>query len=234
MSLRTKYSGKQKILAEMKLFWATTIDGYENWFVVAETEEKAAQFHEFSEGFNSGDAKAKYVCNIPKNLIERYEINEANWPSHQLLNELGGKIITEDNPRKVNFGGKIYTEGTFSEMMFIKDIDNVAGVYIIKNQNTKKYKIGITKNLKKRIKQFSTGNPENIKIVYFIKTKHYKSLEVHLHEIFKNYRIGGEWFNFSDEKLSEIENNFELLQHRAPSDFKVYNIKNVSIQGRVY
>ena len=180
----------------MKLFWVTTPCHYEDWFAVAENKKQAEQFHEFAEGFNPGYAKAKFICDISKDLVRRYNLVESNWPNHKLLTELGGKIITEDNPRKVNFGGVIYREGTCTEGIFFDEFGSKSGVYVIRIQNTEKYKIGETKNLKRRIQQLSTGNPENIKIVYFIATKSYNSLEKHLHKNFSEFRIGGEWFKF--------------------------------------
>jgi hypothetical protein len=221
-------------LYDMKLYWATTQDGYENWFVFAESCEGAADFHESAEGFNPGDASAQYICDISEDLIRKYKLIDAGWPNHELLKDLGGKIITESNPRKVNINGRIYIEGTFSEGIFFDSEDELTGVYVIKIQNTDKYKIGKTTNLKKRIKQFATGNPENIKIVYFVETKHYQSLEKHLHELFKNERIGGEWFLFDKEKLEDVEANLALLQVSEPEYFKIYNVKKISIQGRVY
>jgi hypothetical protein len=218
----------------MKLYWATTTDGYEDWFVVAKSKKEAAEFHEYAEGFDPEYANAKLICSIPKELIEKYKINEANWPSLELIGELGGKIISDANPRRVNFNGKIYKEGTFTESIFFDSIVSDAGVYVLNIQKTDKYKIGISQNIRKRIKQFETGNPENIKVVFYVETAHYKSLEKKLHEIFKNDRIGGEWFLFDEERLEELETNLIYLQSKAPNDFKFYNVKALSIQGRVY
>ena len=166
-------------------------------------------------------------------LVKKYDLKDSNWPSHELIEELGGKIFSTSNPRKVNFSGKIYTEGNCVDAVFFREFGKKAGVYVIKVQNTIKYKIGITKNLKRRLKEFSTGNPENIKIVYFIETIHYQSLEKHLHEIFKEYRTSGEWFSLDDDTMEIVEANLALLNMRAPSEFKVYNLKDVSIQTRV-
>lgn len=77
-------------------------------------------------------------------------------------------------------------------------------------------------------------NPDSIKIVYFVKSEHYLSLERHLHQIFKEERIRGEWFIFDDTKLSELETNLYLLQSKAPNDFVVYNIMKTSIQGGTF
>ncbi len=95
----------------MKLYWATTKQGSENWFIVANSEEEAADCHEAFEGFATKTANAKFVYEIPKNLIVKYNLIEPQWPSHELINDLGGKIITQDNPRKANFNGLIFIEG---------------------------------------------------------------------------------------------------------------------------
>ncbi len=121
-----------------------------------------------------------------------------------------------------------------TEPIFFNEIGGEKGVYVIKMQNTEKYKIGKTIDLKRRLKQFSTGNPENIKITYFIATEHYKSLEKHLHEVFNDSRISGEWFSFNEERLQELESHLSLLQSDQSKAFKVYNLKHVSMIAGVY
>ena len=101
-------------------------------------------------------------------------------------------------------------------------------------QNAEQYKIGITTNLSLRLKQIRSLNPYNIKLVYFVATEHYRSLESHLHKVFKVYRGNGEWFNFKDDDLHELELNLLYLENKGKGMFKFYNIKNLSIHGEQY
>lgn len=218
----------------MKLYWATTRNGYEDWFIVAENKQAAEQHHELAEGFGEGDATAKLVCDIPNNLIQKYKLEEAKWPSHKLIRELGGKIITESCPRRVNFNGKIYKEGNFTEAMFLDYIQNIKGVYVVNEQGTDKYKIGKTKDLRQRLKAFLTTNSNNIKIVFFVETNHYQSLETHLHDLFKMERIGGEWFLLDDEKLANLKNCLAYLNTRAPNDFHACDVMATAMQGNTF
>lgn len=217
-----------------KLYWVTTTCHYEDWFAIAKSLKQAKSFHEDAEGFNPGDANAKFIYSIPDEFVKKYKIKKPNWPSHELLIDLGGKVITEDNPRKVNFNGIVYKEGTCTEAIFFDDLGKQSGVYIIRIQNTNKYKIGLTKNLRRRIKQFSTGNPENLKIDYFIATKRYKQLEIELHKTFEQYRIGGEWFLFDEKGLLEVNIELAKLMKNQADEYDFYNLKAVSIQARVY
>lgn len=182
---------------DMRLYWVTTPDGFEDWFACASSKRRAQEFHEDSEGYGENYASARLVCEISSNLVEKYELNEECWPSHELLYDLGCVLASEYNPRVVNYKGKVFVEGTFTEAMILQDIGKSAGD-VIKVQNREKYKIGITSNLKKRMEQFRTGNPFNIKLLYFIKTGHYKSLEIHLHTTYKKNRIRREWFILDD------------------------------------
>lgn len=219
----------------MNLYWVTTPDGCENWFVFAKTKKLAEEFHENAEGYDLNDATAKKICKIPTVLYDKSDLllEESGWPSHELLKKLGGKFDSEDNPRLINFFGKVYIEGTFTEKMFFNDIKISSGVYVIKVQNSSKYKIGRTINIKKRIKQFSTGNPFNIKLLYFIETINYKKLEKNLHNILKQFRIKGEWFNFEDNDLVELESAIAQYTEKS-NENKLYNIKITSLHGRVY
>jgi len=71
-------------------------------------------------------------------------------------------------------------------------------VYLLKS-NVKEhivYKIGRTKrDVQKRIKELSTGNPGKITIEYVIETKNSSKLESALHGHFSHCRINNEWFN---------------------------------------
>jgi hypothetical protein len=90
----------------MKLYWVTTEDHDEDWFIVASSAEEASKLHEDMEGYNPGDASAEEVLNIPENIPA-----ESGWPSEELLLEVGAKFIIEDEPRVVELNGRKFCEG---------------------------------------------------------------------------------------------------------------------------
>ena len=90
----------------MKLYWVTTEDHDEDWFVIESSSKKASQFHEKMEGYNPGDATAKKVLRIPQNLLA-----EPGWPSNELLMALGARFIKNDQTRVVEIGGVTFCEG---------------------------------------------------------------------------------------------------------------------------
>lgn len=65
------------------------------------------------------------------------------------------------------------------------------------------YKIGKTNNLEKRLSSIKTGNVRARLLYYFD-----DNIEKELHSKFKNKRVGGEWFDLSEEDLLYIETNF--------------------------
>ena len=48
----------------MELFWVTTEDHDEDWFVVASSAEEASRFHEDAEGYDPGDATAEEILSL--------------------------------------------------------------------------------------------------------------------------------------------------------------------------
>jgi len=90
----------------MKLYWVTTEDHDEDWFVVDSSSKKASRFHEKMEGYDPGDATAKKVLSIPQNLL-----SESGWPSDELLLALGARFIQNDQTRVVEIGGRTFCEG---------------------------------------------------------------------------------------------------------------------------
>lgn len=209
----------------MNLYWVTSKIGTEDWFVVAKSKINAERFFESAEGFEENDGKAKLICSISKELIEKFKLEIENYPPMELLKDLGGTIYSDLVPRIVNINGKVYKEGELTYYSSFKDLKNKTGVYIIRIQNSNTYKIGITKDLKSRISNFTTANPNTIKIEYFIETIHYKSLEKHFHRIFKNNRMSGEWFNFSHDEFQIVESNLAVL-HKS-NLFFVYDFKGL-------
>ena len=90
----------------MKLYWVTTEDHDEDWFVVASTRKEASAFHEKEEGYNPGEAKAEELLHIANHISEEY-----GWPSKELLFAVGATFISKDEPRVVEIGGRKFCEG---------------------------------------------------------------------------------------------------------------------------
>jgi len=49
----------------MNLYWVTTEDHAEDWFVLANSAEEAAIFHEDTEGYANWDTMAEMILKIP-------------------------------------------------------------------------------------------------------------------------------------------------------------------------
>lgn len=90
-----------------RLYWCTTEDHDEDWFVVARSAAAARRYHEQAEGYARGDAASQLVAVVPGALAPRH----ANWPSRELLEQCGGIIERWESPRVVQFGGVRYCEG---------------------------------------------------------------------------------------------------------------------------
>ena len=82
------------------------------------------------------------------------------------------------------------------------------------------YKIGVTKQSKnKRLKQLSTGNSKDLKLVNEFKSEFAYKLESVLHRQFKDKKVNKEWYaldkidveNFITTCL-KYENNFKILE----------------------
>jgi hypothetical protein len=132
-------SRKPPRAAPFALYWCTTPDGDEDWFVVARSAAEAARFHESAEGYASGDARAERVAALPGALLvkagwrdgaEGMVHTEAGWPSEALLLAAGGEIATApsdhgragavrdwlgDSLRDVRFGDRVFRSGDVVE-----------------------------------------------------------------------------------------------------------------------
>lgn len=68
-------------------------------------------------------------------------------------------------------------------------------VYLIEDTDNNRYKIGVTKDLDKRLRNLQTGNSNQLKFLCAYKTNYPYRLESMLHRKFEQYREINEWFN---------------------------------------
>lgn len=76
-------------------------------------------------------------------------------------------------------------------------------IYFIRSHCKQFIKIGYTKDLDRRVKEFQTATPKKIKVLGVIDGT--TTTESSLHELFKKYRETGEWFrNQGDVKALQM------------------------------
>ena len=92
-------------------------------------------------------------------------------------------------------------------------------VYLIQNLETSKYKIGISKHPKKRLKQLQTGSGEDLKLIHIYESDDARKIETTLHNRYSPDKARGEWFNLSlseevifINECSKIEKNIVYLR----------------------
>lgn len=95
----------------------------------------------------------------------------------------------------------------------------IEGVYLIRNTESDKLKIGITNNLMRRLSeiqksfQFCGVIPE-LKIECFIEYKHNLELEQYLHNQLKEYNYQNEWFSIND--INIVLDKLNEFKHKEP------------------
>lgn len=96
-------------------------------------------------------------------------------------------------------------------------------LYILKEKDTNNYKIGYTKNsIDSRIKSLQTGNSNEIIEYASFESDYAIKIETALHNLHSIYNKRGEWFEFTEDEISEIvkfitrlHSNFQFLQHNT-------------------
>ena len=92
-------------------------------------------------------------------------------------------------------------------------------IYLIQSLEEGYYKIGISKNPNKRIKQLNTGNSSLLKLVNSYQTDYAEKIEGTLHRKYSHLHKHGEWFDLSIEnevifnnECKKIEENLVFLR----------------------
>src|ERR1035441_9184191 len=73
-------STKQSI----KLYWCTTDDHDEDWFIFAESARSARAYHEYYEGYGKGDAQARLIVSN----VTLKEFQNGTPPCHAQFQDL--------------------------------------------------------------------------------------------------------------------------------------------------
>jgi len=155
----------------------------------------------YTEGYQQA-MKDVTAYKIPKITAKKFSVDELNkWRTFQ--EEYYGDFC------------KPPTCKSFNSMPKQKE-KLISYVYIIKgsrmNPTESNYKIGISKNVSKRLESLQTSSPEKLELLFKHPTTKYREIEKSLHNLFKYYRIreNGEWFKFDDKKISEwIRTDFQ-------------------------
>ncbi len=101
----------------VKLYWVTTADHDEDWFIVAVSARQARAYHEHYEGYGAGDARARLIVRD----VRLNKFTNGKPPCHAQMRELMA-LGFEDagsvpDRRKVRFEGKTYTEGILESIV---------------------------------------------------------------------------------------------------------------------
>ena len=93
------------------LYWVTTDDNDEDWFVLAPTVRSAAKFHEDCEGYDPRDATARLI--IANVTLPKYA--DGTPPCHAQISDLEALGFQVDDPgpyrRIVSFRGELFIDG---------------------------------------------------------------------------------------------------------------------------
>ncbi len=103
----------------LHLYWVTTEDHCEDWFIIAASECEAAALHESLEGYNTGEATAESVIDIPVNTYV-----EKGWPLEKDLKALGAKFYSTGAARVVEISGRRFSEGLLESVVRTLDDDS--------------------------------------------------------------------------------------------------------------
>jgi hypothetical protein len=81
-------------------------------------------------------------------------------------------------------------------------------IYVVKDNGTGYYKIGMSGNVRQRIKALNTSTPCGIETILIFGSPDCALDENNIHKMFSDKRISGEWFELDDKDIDKIK------QHR--------------------
>jgi hypothetical protein len=101
----------------VNLYWVTTDDNSEDWFIFARTLRAAASFHENYEGYDTYDASARTILSN----VQLMKYVNGPPPCHAQIEDLralGFEIVASPKfERAVRFRGELFVEGCMQALV---------------------------------------------------------------------------------------------------------------------
>jgi predicted GIY-YIG superfamily endonuclease len=210
MSVIRKTKKSKQDLFKKSFFWIESYEHHEDWFVVAADQYVAEKYFCANEGYDMDLVSSEEIC------IANFEDKEgktldAYFPSHKMLTKNGFEFISELEPRIVWRAGRKFCQGNIMTQIILELKGKKPGVYIIEVRDTGLFKIGLTKDIKKRLSQFQTSNPYEFYLRGFFLTEKHRELEKILHTKYKLKCYKREWFKLTHKEYLQAcktANNF--------------------------
>lgn len=152
---------------------------------------------QYSDFHQWDDRKLREASRLAKRALESW----CDWPD--LFPEEEYKSGVE--ALLVNINSEMRARQVTQEL---QDGDNAGYVYLIYS-STEHYKIGFSKDPRKRHKtfvdSFGVKLPISVELVHIIETNDMRKLETQLHERYKHKRVNGEWFSLDKPDVDYIK-----------------------------
>src|ERR1043166_1895063 len=128
------------------LYWVTTKDHDEDWFIIAVSRKRAAEFFENAEGYDPGDATAVFLEKLSPN-----KFYEEGYATYSLIKQLGHRKASKNGLSIYRKAGKILTQGSVTYRVFLRSVHRISGVYVIHALDSRLVKIGHTRDIERRL-----------------------------------------------------------------------------------
>lgn len=83
-------------------------------------------------------------------------------------------------------------------------------VYLIWEEGTSYYKIGVSHNPFERLKGIQTGNASKVHLISAVPVSNAHFKEKEFHKKYKKYHVKGEWFSFPPRAIAEVLRFFNI------------------------
>ena len=105
---------------------------------------------------------------------------------------------------------------------------NFGYLYIIKEGNRDRFKIGLSHHPELRLKTLQTGNSDLLKLIWKKKCHMVSNFENWAHVKFSKYNLIGEWFEFTEDRLDFV---IEILELKSKEFILDENILEDELQN---
>ena len=187
------------------IFWCSTNGHQDDWFVQATSRLEAIDCFVGSFGYDQNEVKTRQVLILP----ERLNLKKPVLVTSNKLKHIGFEILIAESPRIIRYQGKLFKEGSYLENV---DFTKEYKIYLFKVTGEDYFKIGHTKNIRRRVKQVLGASPFQVIVEDYFITPAARQIENAIRPIFNKFIAADEWLQLDDWGASILKVFFALYR----------------------
>lgn len=220
MLATTKKKVQQKTAKAKYIYWCHTDLPEDYFFIYGSSALQVKRTYNNLGGFEGNDHIIVHrICEIPQSILKEMKIKGASDVAEDELVLKSGVEFLHKDGSAFRYEGNIYREAGIFDDKYDKD---ELRVYLFKEKEKLRYKVGHSKNVSRRLKELS--KPDQLEILFTIPTESARKLEAEVKRCFKKFQVYNEYIEVDEWGSFLLQTIFLLYS----TEFSKTDLKHIA------